>query len=1760
MSNHTARKILRVLLWIFGVLFGLVLLIVIAIQLPPVQRWLTDQVESTLQDRLNTDLGIGSIGLEFPKALAIRDVYINTPQGDSLFRLGELAVDINMLRLFKREVVIQSIGISDVYGNVIITDSTSNIAFLLDALVPTDTAATLPPDTSATAAADTALAWQILFPYSKLSLENIDLYYQDDPTGMLLDLEVGSFYGDAEDIDLTANRYVLDRLELNDSRIKFHTGPSQDTSAAAVLDYYLSCGLLAINNTSGQFRLDTMDIGLYLESTKLRAAELMLGETITFSSPAFALNKGAFTFDQLRADTIGSGIDYNHLALAGIEIDLQDILYRGDTILARINQLQAREKSGLEIVEAQGTILYAPTALALENLLLRTPYTRISSPATQIDYDFLGAPPLETLAADVDLKGYIGLRDALLLAPQLRAYPSLRENADRSVQFTARARGNGQAMDIRQLYLDGPGVVLRANGDMRYPFDPERVEGTLLLSELSARPRMLLPLVPAGMLPPGIDWPERIVADGRFEYADDGLTLRLFALEERFASDLLSRVRAGGSIYGVQAYPRTRLDITLDTLLVTRRTLLAYLPPSAIPEGYQLPTFVRGSGTIAGPMENLDVDLRLDLPGGNTFARARGSIANITDPEQLRLDMELSDLSIAAADVSAILPDSLLPDYFNLPDLRISGARISGGLEDLTFDLPIESSNGQWNLVGRYNPRDLDIQARINGLDPKMLFSGPLRDSIAQLNLQPLDLRAMVVGQLEPTLDVRLNATIIEQGRGEIVTLAATAVDQTYEGSFAFSHPDLRGQGSGFYSLGPDSVATARATFDLDRLDLRRWNLSDADLLLSGEIAGESQGLTLDNMSANLRMNDILLRSDTSSSFVDSLVATAELQNGTNDVQVRSDLLDLSVTGQFAPAQVFDELVVFIRSYWEEQLPDINPVIHGNMLDLTFNLKKPRVLTGGLVPGLRELSPLQAKLVYRDRAPELVVDLDLARLNYAGTIMDSLVFDAVGDTAGLRYQADWRSININEQIILGRTRFGGYTDEDAIRSEFTVWNSADSVQHQLAFLVDPETDSISLRMAQDQIINYQTWNVPAGNLILIAGTDLLVRNWALESQGQRLAMETTAPNELEVTFDDFEIATITRLLQSEEELASGRVNGEVNLQNVLTNLEFRSDLTVDDLRVMSSPLGQLALQVSSPNGSTFVVDADLTGEGNQVFIDGAYQQNGTLDLRLDADRLQMQTLEAFSAGFLQNTEGYLTGAVDVGGNFNSPRFDGQLRFQDAALDVSILGTRFRLNEEPVLFNGQRISLSNLTVYDNNGNQATVNGGIILRSIADYAFDLSIRARDFLAIDSDEDDNDLYYGRLVLDADITISGDVAEPIVELSATPKDNSRLVYRYSVSSLKSGQSAEGTVRFVAQSEWDRLLRVDEGQQVRTGSTGFTLIANLNVNPDLRFTIVLDPITGDQFTGAGTGDISFRQYPDGRMEMTGQVEVVEGTYNFTYAGVISREFSVVPGSTLTWTGDVINPEIDLGIQYRIRTSPYPLVSNYTVGSLPNGIRRDQTFDVVIKLDGDLQGTSVNTNVTYPDIFGNNDFDAIEESLVALRADQSQLNQQAFGLLLFNSFINQSGTPDEEVGGLNNTINSTLDNVLTTQLNNLANRYLGFVEVDFGVETFENGRGGTERNVRLSLSKSILNDRVILSIDGVASTGEGDESASSQTYLDNITAEFLINESGNLRLKLFNDRDRSLLVNGEVIRVGGRLVFSKDFETIRWFKGNKTEG
>ncbi|OAV44645.1 translocation/assembly module TamB domain-containing protein [Lewinella sp. 4G2] len=1754
-------RILKVFLWIFGVLFGLLILVFLLLQVPAVQNRVAGIVESIAEKSLGTDVGIGGLDIDFPSRIEIDDVFINNPAGDSIARLGHVGVGINMMALFKKRIQITDVVLRDVYANVITTDSSSNIQFLLDLGAVDSTATAMSVDTALTE--DTSGAgFEVAAAGAKVLLERADIYYQDDPTGILADLEAKRLAVEMEDVDLENQTYTINYLELDNTNALIGLGESStpaDTTTTEAAAMALGAGRVTIKESNLQLEMPGQIITTALPYVNLEGADLNLGEAIAFRGETFQVRDLGFTLDAEGTPALeGPGIDYNHLALTDVQAEATDIAYVVDSLHLSLRQLSGKEKSGLHLTRTEGTVIYDPDYLSLQNFTLRTANTEINSDNTEINYNFAGGD-LEDLIARLQLNGHIGLRDVAYLAPDLLSEPIIGNNLGQRVTFSARANGTMANLDLNRIRLDGPGIKIRATGKVKNALDATNIGGTLNLLEFSVVPGPLLPLVPEGMLPPDISWPERVVAEGRATYQNDRLQLNLYAVEERRAGNgLLSRVKTNGVIDGVQSFPSTRLNVSLDTLLATKATILAYVPPGTIPEDYTLPNFVRSSGTVSGPMDDLNVNLRLSLPSDSIYASISGRIENALDPDNLNLDLEVEDLGISIAEVERILPDSTLPANINIPDLRIQSAKISGSPTNLTFDVPMETDNGTWKIKGKYNPQDLNIDVNVSGVRVAELFNGPLGDTLATLELGPLDIKATATGALEPAMDLDVTAVIGETDGRQFLDFVADVQQDRYAAKFNITHPELQMTGDGLYAIGADSVASVEAVVDINKADLMYWEITQVPMDVTGHIVARSEGLDPYNMDAYLRLDTIQLRGAEGSSYVDSLVVDASLQNLNNEIYVRSDVLTAELLGKFDPLKTPEKMINFIMAYWDEDLRQPNPVENGEELDFAMKLIRPQPLTGGLITGLTKLSPFNASLLYRDGSPELLINLDLPEIEYAGLSAHDLEFRAIGDQESIGFESNWSDIELNDQFALGRTVLSGESVDDELLVELKLYSEDDSLRHYLGLVTDPESEVLTVQLEPEQILNFETWTVPVDNLITLEGSDLTIENLVLQNGRQLLAAETTEPNDVIVRLENFDLRTASRLIQSESEFVGGIVNGEAQLDNVMTNLGIQSDLKVDNFAFEGTKVGDIAANVTSSDEQTYNVDVKITDEGNDATVKGTVELNGPLNLTANLNKFMLSSVEPFSLGYLENTEGYLAGQFAIGGTLDAPTLDGQLAFQDASIVISLLGSRFKLSDQPVRLSGENITFgSDWRIYDSNGGYASVRGGVELNTLTDIELDMNIVANDFMAINSTRKQNPDWFGQMFVDAEVAISGTAIRPVVDVEATTSKESEVTYIYRLAQQGLVES-EGVVIFEEQYRWRDIIRRDTTGKdtMGTQTAGLDLTLALEVQPNLEVTVVVDPVTGQTFVGKAEGDLVLQIFPDGRMEANGRVELTEGKYDFVYQNIINKEFIAIPGSSVSFQGDLENPTLDLQIRHVVKATPLPLVQGVEGSSADlAGLRREQTFYVEIGLEGDLLLSNITTNVVYPeDAYGNLGLGPVENSLATLRQDQSRMTTTAFQLLAFGAF--SVPLVDNGTGGGPGLAANTLTGLMDNYLNSFADNLVGFVDLDLGLNNYTDEGGNTQTNLRVSVRKTLFDNRVIVSVDGVAGTSDDELAGTQSTYLDNITAEYLINEDGTFRLKFFQDRDRTSLIggNGNVIRFGGRLTFGKDFENLGWSK------
>src|SRR5690606_23026381 len=133
----------------------------------------------------------------------------------------------------------------------------------------------------------------------------------------------------------------------------------------------------------------------------------------------------------------------------------------------------------------------------------------------------------------------------------------------------------------------------------------------------------------------------------------------------------------------------------------------------------------------------------------------------------------------------------------------------------------------------------------------------------------------------------------------------------------------------------------------------------------------------------------------------------------------------------------------------------------------------------------------------------------------------------------------------------------------------------------------------------------------------------------------------------------------------------------------------------------------------------------------------------------------------------------------------------------AGFNIAMLNAPFTMPDENIQFDDRGMVFDKVNILDSQRRRLTTNGRINTTNYLDYGFGLRVSARDFQVINSTRNDNPLYYGKLFMDANMTIGGDMNEPRVEGSIGVRDKSDLTMILP-SADPSVEEREGVVEFV--------------------------------------------------------------------------------------------------------------------------------------------------------------------------------------------------------------------------------------------------------------------------------------------------------------------------------------------------------------------------
>ena len=91
-----------------------------------------------------------------------------------------------------------------------------------------------------------------------------------------------------------------------------------------------------------------------------------------------------------------------------------------------------------------------------------------------------------------------------------------------------------------------------------------------------------------------------------------------------------------------------------------------------------------------------------------------------------------------------------------------------------------------------------------------------------------------------------------------------------------------------------------------------------------------------------------------------------------------------------------------------------------------------------------------------------------------------------------------------------------------------------------------------------------------------------------------------------------------------------------------------------------------------------------------------------------------------------------------------------------------------------------------------------------------------------------------------------------------------------------------------------------------------------LDITPDANIELIMDPVAGDRIKGNASGSLQIQYGTSSDLRMYGDVNIVEGNYNFSLQQIIRKDFKIRDGSTISFQGDPFNANMHIDAIYNL--------------------------------------------------------------------------------------------------------------------------------------------------------------------------------------------------------------------------------------------------
>lgn len=746
--------------------------------------------------------------------------------------------------------------------------------------------------------------------------------------------------------------------------------------------------------------------------------------------------------------------------------------------------------------------------------------------------------------------------------------------------------------------------------------------------------------------------------------------------------------------------------------------------------------------------------------------------------------------------------------------------------------------------------------------------------------------------------------------------------------------------------------------------------------------------------------------------------------------------------------------------------------------------------------------------------------------------LDTIRFNAAQEHNGLTFKSEVKAGDKPYQEAFDIT-LQSRVDSTHANVNIGYFNGKKECGVDLGMTAGLQKEGISLHiMPLDPTLVYRKFFVNEDNYILLRDDGRIMANLSIYDKDHTgLSLYSTpdslAAQNLTLGINRLDIAEFRRIIPYMPDIA-GIINLEAHYVQTDQSDLIAVETSINNLAYSKQPMGNWALSaVYLPKQSGVQsIDGFITRNDEEIAsLSGSYypargkEETDKIDAKMELHHLPLDIANSFVPGRTAVLSGDLDGGLSVKGDVSAPLINGTINLDSVNVFVPQASLNLRFDDRPLEIKDSKLIFNRFKIFTKGKTPFTIDGNVNMADMANIQMNLKMDANNFELLNAKKTKESLVYGKLYVDFHSVLSGTPNLMMIRGNMNIRGGSDFTYILKDSPLTVEDKLGETVTFVNFND-TASVSPESLQMITLG--GIDMLMTLHIDEGVQCRVNLDEQGSNYMRFEGGGDLSFQYTMEGNMILSGRYTLLSGEMKYELPIIPLKTFHIKEGSYIEWTGDLMNPNLNIKATERMRASVAQEGQN----------ARTVNFDVGVDITNRLDNLGFTFTIDAPED------GSVQNDLASMSAEEK--NKLAVTMLVTGMYMAEGNTAG---GGLD--ANSVMNSFLQDQINKVAGSALKTIDVNFGIEQTDDGEtGSTRTDYNFEFAKRFWNNRIRVVIGGKVSTGNNVQQQD-ESFIDNISLEYRLDDSGTRYIKVFHDKTYENILDGEVTETGAGIVLRK---------------